>query len=335
MPTRNDPPLAALGEWGFLRRLLPRLQRRSARAFLVAPGDDAAVLAGGERPVLSIDGLTDGTHFHSSWERRVRSLTGVSLGRALAWKLIGSCVSDLAAMGATFRRWAMVYLGAPGSVKLSFLNDLYAGLDEAARRQGVALAGGDTVRASRITLVAAVGGGLKGRPLTRRGARPGMDLCVAGFVGDAAAGLRVLQGRKNGVEAADARYFARRFFDVRPQLEMGERLARERGVGGAIDVSDALSDCLSILCRDSGVGADIDIGSLPTSAAFRRHFRPDLALSGGEDYALLFAATPAAARRLSRAGAVVIGRVTQKRSGIQYRQNGRPIPAPRSFQHFG
>lgn len=335
MSKRNEPTLAGLGEWGFLNRLLPRLRARSRSAFLVPPGDDAAVLSGGDRAVLSIDGLTEGTHFRSAWDRRLRSLLGVPLGRALAWKLVGSCVSDLAAMGRTARRWAMIYLGAPGRVKLSFLNDLYSGIDQAARRLDCALAGGDTVRATNITMVAAVGGSLRGRALTRAGARSGMALCLAGSVGDAAAGLRVIDGREPRLPRADARYFARRFFDVRPQLEFGERLAKERGVGGAMDVSDALSDCVDIFCRDSGVGAEVDVDALPLSAAFRRHFPPEMAAAGGEDYALLFAASPAAAARLARAGATIVGRLTEKRRGIAYRRHGRPVRPPRSFQHFG
>jgi len=335
MPKRNDPTLAGLGEWGFLRRLLPRLQRRTAGRFLVSPGDDAAVLSGGERPVLSIDGLTDGTHFRSAWERRVQRLLGVSLGRALAWKLLGSCVSDLASMGRTSRRWAMIYLGAPGSARLSFLEQLTLGFDEAARRQDVALAGGDTVRARDVSLVAAVGGSLSGRPLTRRGARAGMKWCLGGNVGDAAAGLLMLDGKKKSVPPVAARTFVRRFFDVRPQLALGGRLSRERGVGGAMDVSDALSDCLSVFCRDSGVGAEIDLDSLPLSAPFRRHFPPEFALTGGEDYVLLFAADAATARHLERsAGATVIGDVTPKKEGIGYRRGGRRVTLPSSFQHF-
>lgn len=334
MPKRNDPTLADIGEWGFLSRILPRLQRRSRGAFLVPPGDDAAVLAGGERPVLSIDALTEGTHFRSGWDVRVRHLLGVPLARALAWKLLGGCVSDLASMGATSRRWAMVYLGAPGATRLSWLNDLYKGIDESARSLGCVLSGGDTVRAREVTMVAAVGGRLEGRALTRRGARPGMLWGIVGQVGDAAAGLRVLDGKAPGHSRRDARHFVERFFRVRPQLEMGKRLSREKGVGGAMDVSDALSDCLSIFCRDSNVGGDIEIDSLPTSSVFKRHFGPTMALSGGEDYALLFAATPRAANRLARSGAAIIGRVREKRHGLTYRYHGRPVPPPRSFQHF-
>jgi thiamine-monophosphate kinase len=334
MTRKSDPTLAALGEWGFLHRLLPRLRRRAVGRFLVPPGDDAAVLSGGERPVLSIDGLTESTHFRSRWQSRVRALLGQPLGRVLAWKLLGSSLSDLAAMGDTDRRWAMIYLGAPPSTRFSFLQDLTAGVEDAARRHDCALAGGDTVRAAELTLVAAVGGRLKRRALLRSGGRPGLRLLLAGTVGDAAAGLSILEGRSR-VSGADAAALARAFFDVRPQFEAGARLSRERGAVAALDVSDALSDCLNILCRDSRVGAEVDLDALPMSAPFRRHFSWETALTGGEDYALLFAVPPASARRLARLrGVTEIGALTPLPGRVRYRRAGRPVAVPRSFQHF-
>jgi thiamine monophosphate kinase len=131
MTTRKaDPRLSSLGEWGLLRRILPPLNRIHPRRFRVPPGDDAAVMADPRSTTLSIDGLTEGTHFETSWAPAVRSLLGVSLGRALGWKLLGSALSDLAAMGAVSQRWAMIYLGAPPQVRASFLLDFHQGLLE-------------------------------------------------------------------------------------------------------------------------------------------------------------------------------------------------------------
>jgi thiamine monophosphate kinase len=90
--------LRSLGERGLINWILPRLRAQPGRRFLVPPGDDAAVLSSIGRPVLSIDGLSEGTHFKLSWEARVRR-DGFSLGRGLGWKLMGSSLSDLAAMG--------------------------------------------------------------------------------------------------------------------------------------------------------------------------------------------------------------------------------------------
>jgi thiamine monophosphate kinase len=116
--------LGSLGERGLLNWILPRLQADNRQRFLVAPGDDAAVLSSIGRPVLSIDGLAEGTHFQLSWDSRVRSY-GLSLGRSLGWKLLGSSLSDLAAMGDVENRWAMIFVGAPPSLKADFLREFF------------------------------------------------------------------------------------------------------------------------------------------------------------------------------------------------------------------
>lgn len=331
---RSDSTLGAVGEWGFLNRLLPRLGRLAPGRFLVPPGDDAAVLSA-DRAVLSIDGLTEGTHFRPSWARRLKSVADLSLPRALGWKLVGSCASDLAAMGETDRRWAMIYLGAPKSVRLSFLDELQAGTADAARRFGLALAGGDTVRAAQLTMVAAVGARLTARkPLVRTSGRPGQLLCVAGTVGDAAAGLAVLEGRKRGLTTAEQKYFAVRMFWHEPMFDAAARLSRG-GVTCGMDVSDALSDCIGILCAASGVGAAVEIGKVPVSAPFARHFTRLDALSGGEDYALLFAADAAVVRRLEKdVDVAVIGRLAPRAHGVRYTFHGLPAKPRRAFAHF-
>ena len=326
--------LSRVGERGFLRRLLPRMAAAAPGRFRVPPGDDAAVLADGT--VLTIDGLTEGTHFESGWAARCRGF-GFSLGRALGWKLMSANLSDLAAMGATRRRWSLIYLGAPGSLSVSFLDDFYRGLRDVGDAASCAIAGGDTVRAKDLSMAAAVGARLSGRPLTRSGASAGDLVCVAGEVGDAAAGLAVLQGRARVRSRADAALFVRRFFRPRPQLEDGARLAAERGVTAALDLSDSLLETLQLLCAASGVGASIEISEVPVSAAYRRHAGVDArVLSGGEDYGLLFTLKRARAAALRRAVRFsVIGETVPARAGLRFHLNGRAIQPPAAFRHFG
>lgn len=328
--------LEELGERGFIRRILPKPAGRSP-VFLVPPGDDAVVMRGPGRQVLSIDGLTEGTHFRFRWAEACRRVGGFNLGRGLGWKLVGCSLSDLAAMGATKRRWAMIYLGAPGRTPLPFLADLQQGVREAARAHDCALAGGDTVKAGDISIVAAVGGELQGgRALTRSGARAGDLLCVAGTVGDAFAGLKILERKARRVAKKDAAYFVRRFFEHRPMFKAGALLSAESAVTGAIDLSDALSDSVEILCEASGAGARVNIEKVPVSAAYRRSFGIDESLvTAGEDYALLFTLRANGLARLRRKLPFeIIGRIVLRSEGRSYFMNGKKIPAPASFQHF-
>jgi len=337
MTTKNKGrTLGELGEREFLRRFIPILNRHNRRSFVVPPGDDGAVLKNPAGTVLSIDALTEGTHFKLSWERRCRDWGGFSLPRGLGWKLLGSSLSDLAAMGGSRDRWAMIYLGAPGGLSYEFLKELYRGVREAAHRYHCALAGGDTVKAKDLTLVAAVGASLTTRPLTRGGARPGDLVCVAGTVGDAAMGLRVMQG-KSGLRKPLASYFLRRFFGHEPLLEEGKILGSEKGVTALMDLSDPLDDCLNLMMEASQVGMEINVDSIPVSRPYRRSFPVGAELlGGGEDYSLLFTVRPERApplrRRLSFA---VIGRVSRRKQGLSYRLNGRTSAPDSVFRHFG
>lgn len=299
------------------------------------PGDDAAVLSRPRNAVLSIDGLTDGTHFKLEWSRRLARLN-LSLGRALGWKLLGSSLSDLAAMGDVRDRWAMIFVGAPPSLESRFLLDFFHGLRDSARRYGCALVGGDTVKSATLTLAAAVGGQLVGRrAITRSGARVGDVIALAGTVGDADRGLQILLKHKS-VPQAPTLAFVRRFFDVTPRFEEGKLLSGIRGVTAALDLSDSLQESLDLLLSPSHLGCEIDINALPVSPLYRQWFGvlPSL-VSAAEDYALVFTARPEAFKRLARRKNIhAIGRVLGKGAGRHYFLSGKPFNPPRYFQHF-
>lgn len=329
--------LGEAGERGFLKRFLPSLSKLTPSKFLVPPGDDAAVLKKAPRAVLSIDGLTEGTHFKMRWASLSQKDAGLALGRGLGWKLLGSALSDLAAMGPTKNRWAMIFLGAPPSTSLRFLQDFYRGLRETAKRYDCVLAGGDTVKAREISMVAAVGAELSGsKAITRSGARPGHLLCVAGSVGDAAAGLRLLEEQQR-LPPLEQKYFIRRFFDARPLFKMADVLGQpSSGVSAMMDLSDSLWESVQLLCEMSGVGARVEMTSVPVSGMYERQFGWDKSLwSGGEDYSLLFTALPAAAYKLAKGWPVqVIGYVLPKRRGVRIFHKNKPCPPPDVYRHY-
>lgn len=329
--TGKNASLGAVGERGFLARFVPRGGGSPLKGFLVPPGDDAAVLSGRPADVLSIDGMVENVHFRLDWAARLRGL-GISLPRALGWKAVGGALSDLAAMGDVDRRWAMVFLGAPPAMRLAFLDEFRRGVEETARRYQCRLAGGDTVRARDLTVAVAVGGRLRGRPLTRSGAKTGDVLAVAGTIGDAALGFRALKARS---ASRSSRYFVERFFAATPMFAAGRSLAVSPGVGAVLDLSDSLDVSLRILFESGRLGAEIDTDALPVSPSFRSAGGALTDLIGfGEDYALLFSLRPSALAALRRRLPLTpIGRVVSD-GGIRYLRRGRRVPTPRSFEHF-
>jgi thiamine-monophosphate kinase len=197
-----------------------------------------------------------------------------------------------------------------------------------------------------ITLI----GGVAGRPVSRRGARPGDVLLVTGRLGAAAAGLAALEDPAGapGVPPADLTTVVEAHRRPTPRVAEG-RLAHGSGAATAmIDLSDGLATDLGHLCRESGVGAAVRLAALPIDPATRRVARAlgadplAWALSGGEDYELLLAVDPAAAAAL--AGRItaatgtpvtLIGEVRPEAEGLRFLDaEGRPRPVRPGFDHF-
>ena len=268
------------GEFEFIARRL--------RPLATAPGaldliDDAALLdpTPDKQLVLAKDAMVAGVHF----------LEGDPPGQ-IAKKLLRVNLSDLAAMGAAPLGYLLA-LARSREIADDWLAEFCAGLAADNAAFGIGLLGGDTVSTpGPLTLsLTAVGEVPKGAALLRSGARAGDDIWVSGTLGDAALGLKVLQGELE--VAVDARAALIAHYRLpQPRLALGQAL---RGVAGAaIDISDGLVADLGHILEASGVGAELRADQLPLSAAARDlPGARDAALAGGDDYELLFTASPA------------------------------------------
>jgi thiamine-monophosphate kinase len=280
--------VSELGEFGLIARLTDELSVQTAAAdgLWLGIGDDAAVWgsAGGAH-IATTDTMVADVHFPAgsvSW-------------RDLGWKALATNVSDIAAMGGT-PEYALVTLALPGDFLVEAVLDLYEGLVEAGEAYGVTVAGGDVVRSPVFVVTVALSGRAEldeaGRPVVlRRDAASAGDLVtVTGALGGSAGGLLVLTG------GADAEGEAReRLVDahMRPQarLDVG-RAALAAGVRCAIDLSDGLLQDLGHVCEAGGLGASVWAEKVPVSPWLYQVVPSEealrLAVSGGEDYELLF-----------------------------------------------
>jgi thiamine-monophosphate kinase len=266
------------GEFEFIaRRLRPLATARGALDLT----DDAALLdpTPGRQLVLTKDAMVAGVHF----------LEDDPPGQ-IAQKLQRVNLSDLAAMGATPRGYLLA-LARPKAIADDWLAAFCAGLAADNVAFGIGLLGGDTVSTpGPLTLsLTAIGEVPEGAALLRSGARPGDDIWVSGTLGDAALGLKVLQGELDVAE--DARgYLIERYRLPRPRLALGQALL---GIASAtIDISDGLVADLGHILEVSEVGAVLRGEALPLSAITRDlPGARDAALSGGDDYELLFTAS--------------------------------------------
>ena len=281
--------LAEIGETGLIARLAEIASNTSPPPGLIAGiGDDAAAwenLPGTN--LATTDSLVEGVHFTLS------TTTYFDLG----WKALATNLSDIAAMGG-IPDYALLSLGLRPDDDTEDILTLFRGISALASTKGVFIAGGNTSRSATFFINMTVFGHTTGPIMRRTAARAGDVIAVTGRLGAAAAGLMLLK-QKRSQKGGDSLISA--FLKPVPRLEEGQILARE-GVMTAIDVSDGLATDLTHICQSSRVGAEIRTASLPLDPAAAGLFGPqaiDLAISGGEDYELLFTAPEAIMQRLA------------------------------------
>jgi thiamine-monophosphate kinase len=268
----------------------------------IGVGDDGAVVVppASRELVLTTDSLIEGVHFPEG-------SPAASIGhRAFAVNL-----SDLAAMGAE-PAWALLALTIP-QYDDTWLTPFARAAGDLCRRHGVALVGGNTTRGPLSVTVTLAGIVPIGVALERSGGQAGDAVFVSGSPGDSAAGLALEQGRLHVPDAMAARILRDRFLFPTPRCEIGIAL---RGLASAcIDVSDGLGGDLEKLCAASGCGAELDAAALPISEALSgalgREVAREYALTGGEDYELLFTVPLARLGAMTNAIARGLGPVTR------------------------
>ncbi len=266
-------------------------------------GDDCAVLpplSGSAALAVTTDTMVEGVHFCMDY------FTPWFVGR----KLGAVNLSDMAAQGAV-PQWAFLNLALPDRWRRdmeTFVRPFAAGLCSVLGRYGAILAGGDTVAAPHAIMVSLT---LMGRVseagwMRRSGACPGDMIYCSGPLGEAAAGLRLLERfrgrvvRKLGISRHVTRCLTRRHLDPVPRVGLGRLLVSQGLASAGMDISDGIATDLAHMCQASGTGAVLDAWRLPLSRALKvacRRWRDlgdpmDLALFGGEDFELLWAVPP-------------------------------------------
>ena len=324
--------------------LIARYFAPLARAFPGAYGllDDAAVItpAPGNELVVKTDTIVGGIDFLPDDPANLIARKGLRVN-----------LSDLAAKGAVPRAY-LLDLVLPNTVEEAWIAAFVSGLAHDQAEYAIHLIGGDTSSTSGpITIaVTAFGEAPIGQMIRRSRAQAGDTIFVTGTIGDAALGLSVLSSVLSSLDAASAAFLVDRYRLPQPRAALGPQLIGIATAG--LDVSDGLVADLRHLCAVSRLDAVIEAGSVPLSPAARVAISGDpkrlaTALTGGDDYELLFTAPPAAAIRigeLSRSfGTPItpIGRTRALRAGdlprvVVLDSLGRTLRfASEGWTHFG
>lgn len=309
---------------------------------MLGPGDDAALWQpkAGFHTVLTSDLLVEGVHF--------------DLARFQPWELgartAAANLSDLAAMGAHPRAFLVsIALPPKRGLGAAWLEAFHTGLHAWARAFGAVPAGGDLSASKAGLFIDAtfIGEVERGKALRRSGAKPGDWVLCTGSLGDSAAGLRLMQNVRaaKAVHPSDRMVLEKRHKTPVPRVLAGRWLLRHGAANACIDISDGLGSEAAHLAMESGVRIEIDAAYLPQSASClsaASALKQDplaWALSGGEDYELLFTAPPKLARQLivdlpEHCGCAVsvIGEVS-KGKGAWLQQGRRKRPLKAGYEH--
>ena len=342
--------ISDLGEFGLIGRI-QKLAPRNTPSTVIGIGDDAAALKLSASRILlaTTDLLLEGVHFDLAYTRF----------SDLGWKSAAANLSDIAAMGG-IPRFCLTALGIPPSVSVEQITEFFRGFNALLKNYHAALVGGDTCSSRRglFVSVTALGEIEPGRIVTRTGAKPGDRIFVTGTLGDSAAGLELLKSgarsRESGVRSKNFKFEIRnpqsaianliqRHLRPAPRVTWGRKLALSGCASAMIDISDGLSSDLAHICEQSGVGAVLSPEKIPLSAALRKAVarlkQPPLhyALSGGEDYELLFTVPPAKVKRLLslKLPLAEVGSITAGKSVSLVNGRGNKMPLlPSGYDHF-
>jgi thiamine-monophosphate kinase len=311
--------------------LIARHFTRPAANAVLGVGDDCALVdvTNGMDLAVSTDTMVSGTHFFPDVDPE-------NLGhKALAVNL-----SDMAAMGA-LPYWAMLALTVP-NVDHAWLAAFAKGFFDLAEEYNVSLIGGDTTRGPLTLTVTIMGEVPAGAALRRSGAKAGNDIWVSGNVGDAALAVAHRHGRVVLAEA-DYREAVMRLYEPTPRVALGQAL---RGLAtAAIDISDGLLADLTHICRLSGVGATVELPSVPVSSIGAKHLAtPEgrtAIVSGGDDYELCFTAHPNSRESIQELADVLghpltrIGQVKRGKGVSLLGADGKAVKVDgRGYDHF-
>lgn len=333
-----------LGEFGLIDRLTRNHQTTHAST-VKGIGDDAAVIENGDQmTVVSTDMLVEGIHFDLMYTPL----------KHLGYKAVVVNLSDIYAMNAIPKQ-ITVSLALSNRFSVEALEEIYEGIYAACKYYNVDLVGGDTTSSPKglYISVTAIGQVDKDKVVYRNTAKVGDLLCITGDLGAAYLGLQLLEREKQiylanpGVKTdlENENYLVGRQLKPEARKDIIELFAKARLVPTAmIDVSDGLASELFHICTQSGVGALVEESGIPIRQeaemlAIKFNLDPaTCALSGGEDYELLFTITPEDIEKVKYMPNIyIMGEIVNAKDGIKLSSKGsgrlHPILA-QGWKHF-
>lgn len=323
MENAKRTEISSLGEFGLIDRLTKNIELKHTSS-VKGVGDDAAIIQPEKTQVITTDILIEGIHF---------DLVYTPL-KHLGYKSVVVNLSDVYAMNATPKQ-ILISIAISNRFSVEAIEEIYEGVELACKKYNVDLVGGDTTASPKglVINVVAIGEQDKPKIVQRNTAKEGDLLCVTGDLGAAYMGLTMLQREKQvflnapdaSIELSGNDYIVGRQLKPEARKDIIEFLEAENVIPTAmIDVSDGLSSELLHICKQSNVGCQLNEDAVPIAnetydKALEFGIDPiNCALSGGEDYELLFTILPSDKNKVNAHPDIsIIGEILDENLGVK------------------
>lgn len=325
---KTKQTIKSLGEFGLIKYLTKDFVNYNKQVKL-GIGDDAAIISSqkDKLEVMTLDTLVENDHFNCKW----------STPYQIGMKSMEVNVSDIAAMGAV-PNYALASIVITDNTDIKWLEDLYRGIKQVCDKYKISLIGGDTTRGS-IKMVSVTMAGAAVKPCLRSGAKKGDLICVTGQVGGSFAGYLGFKNKKKL-----ALYVKKRHLEPKARLDISNKIAQF--ASAMIDVSDGVASEVKHIANNSSKGAIIYAKNLPIhDDVFKMEEKLGLnkyycALSGGEDFELLFTISKQNLAKLQKLKLInkneisVIGEIVADKNKLELiLENNKKTEIPGGWDH--
>jgi thiamine-monophosphate kinase len=329
-----------LGEFELIEKIKEITETKNHNHSITLPnGDDCFAFKEENNILITTDTLVEDVHF----------IKDTFPPYELGIKGAASNLSDIAACGG-IPKYALVSLILPPELEVDWLLEFYKGLNYLFSKYTTYIGGGNISKGEKISITITLIGTAE-KPIPRIGAKPGDSIFITGTVGDSRLGLEILLSKQKPSTDYE-KYLVKRHLEPTPRIEVGQSI-REIATS-CIDISDGLIQDLNHILESSNTGAEIELERIPTSNEYMSYLKRkndkevkpleletlEYALTGGEDYELIFTVPPDKEEEIKRISEKVgvkitkIGKITESR-GIKMLFRNRVIKPEGILNKYG
>lgn len=305
------------GEFALIDRVVKKIKNKN---ILVGPGDDCAVIKMGDKKLLlTVDALVENDHFNLKW----------STPKQIGKKAIEVNVSDITSMGGS-PKYALISLVLKKDTQVEFVDKLYDGIYETAKKYDIQVIGGNMTHGNQIVVDVSMIGEAGNKILTRDAAQPGDFILVSGDLGASTAGLRLFQNNVKGHAWVKQKH-------LEPEAKPNKVLKFSKYINAMLDISDGLASEINHICKQSKTGAIIFKDNIPIrdetsrAAEVLGNDALDYALFGGEDFELVFTVPE---KYLYKVSGFLVGEITKEKGVYIYSKGKQKKLSRKGFDHF-